>query len=338
MALVALAAMVAPLGGYVYVGISDAYAQAQAQSQWQSDNPRAETWRDVRQGVQGVTTVQGPEAGVLIQNGGQNWRQLRNGPVASYTPWVLALTVGALAAIVLVRGRDRLKERPSGRVVERWTLWDRVLHWVVAVLFILLAITGLSILFGRAVWIPLLGAEGFAAYASFAKAVHNYTGPFFAVGIVLMILTWLRYNLPQRGDLNWIKGQFKGEHPPVGRFNPGEKVWFWFIAVAGGAVVVAGLVMNMPIFGQTRETMQIANLVHSVGGMLWVALFLGHAFMGTYITEGAMSGMTNGYVSVEWAKQHHALWYDEVKSSARPASEIGAGGGTPGDAATTARS
>lgn len=318
--LIAVGAMVAPLGGYLFVEI------AEAQS-FEQTNPRSETtWRDVRVGNEGVTTVRGDETGVLIQNGGENWRQLRNGIVAAIMPWVMGIALVGIALVYFIGGKHRLDEPPSGRVVPRWKLWERVLHWSTATMFIVLSITGLSLLFGRAVMIPLLGPEGFAAYAQVAMMTHNYVGPFFTACVALMALAWVWHNIPNRTDLAWFKaggGFLKGKHPSAGRMNGGEKVWFWFIVLVGGAVCVSGVVMNFPIWGQTREMMQQANLVHAVAAILWIGLFFGHAYIGTVGTEGAIDGMKTGYVSVEWAKQHHDLWYEEVKDQEIDASEIG---------------
>ncbi len=320
MLVIALGAMIAPLGGYLFVEIAGAQG-------FEEVNPRSETtWRDVREGNTGVTTVLGDETGVLIQNGGENWRQLRNGIVANVMPWVLLAALVAIVLVYFIGGRHRLDEKPSGAVVPRWKLWERVLHWTTATLFILLAITGLSLLFGRAVMIPVMGPEGFAAYAGGAMNVHNYVGPVFTLCVAAMALAWVWHNIPTRADLEWFKaggGFLKGRHPSAGRMNGGEKVWFWFIVLVGGVVCATGVVMDFPIWGQTRETMQQANLVHAVASILWIGLFFGHAYIGTLGTEGAIDGMKTGYVSVEWAKQHHDLWYEEVKDQEVDASEIG---------------
>jgi len=138
--LIGLGAMVAPLTGYLFVEIAGAQS-------FEEVNPRSETtWRDVREGNGGVTTIQGNETGVLIQNGGENYRQLRNGPVASIMPWFMGAALAAIALVFFIRGRMKMDHTPSGRVVPRWKLWERVLHWTTATLFIVLSITGLSLL------------------------------------------------------------------------------------------------------------------------------------------------------------------------------------------------
>lgn len=317
-AAILIGALVLPLSGYVYVALSEAIAEPSAAEQ--QTNPRANYWRAVREGYAGYTAASGPyTTNVLIQNGGQNWRQLRNGPVAGILPWVLAVVVLAIGLFALRRGRVRLDHPPSGRTVPRWSLNERVLHWYTAILFIILAITGLSLLFGRAALIPLLGLNGFGAYAAFAIALHNYLGPFFVVGVLLEIVAWARHMLPEPSDWPWLKqgGGFfgRGRHPHAGRVNAGEKyLTFWLgLVVFGVAVCITGLVLDFPNFGQTRETMQLANLVHGVAGVIWVALMLGHMYLGSVGMEGTLDAMTKGRVSVEWAQQHHDLWYEEAR-------------------------
>ena len=302
-----------PLGSYVYTGLS---AQAAAEEQ---SNPRANYWRAVRDGNKGYTAVIGPETDVLIQNGGQNWRQTRNGPVAGIMPWVLAVVVAALLLFLMIRGQLKLERTPSGKTLPRWSLPERVLHWYTAVLFILLAVTGLSLLFGRAVLIPVLGASGFSAWAQFSIYVHNYLGPFFVAGVVLEIIAWIRFNLPEKTDWEWLKqggGMVgKGKHPHAGRINAGEKLFtFWIgLVVLGIAVSITGLFLLGWIGSGMRETMQIANVVHSVTAVIYVAIMLGHIYLGAWGVQGAFEAMWKGEVSEEWAKQHHDKWYDEAR-------------------------
>ena len=308
-----LGATLLPLTGYIYVGVTSASAQATEES-----NPRANYWRAVREGGEGYVASRGPyTTNTLIQNGGQNWRQIRNGPVSTYTPWLLAAVIGAILIFHLVRGRIKVTEPLSGRMVERWGMGERVLHWYTAILFIILAITGLSMLFGRTVLIPLLGPEGFAAWASVARLAHNYLGPFFAVGILIEIVWWIRHNIPNATDMKWFAqggGILTNTHPPAGRMNGGEKLWFWIICTFGVAVVVTGIILDFPNFEQSRETMQLVNIIHTIAAMVWIAVAIGHIWIGTLGSEGSLEGMTTGRVSEEWARQHHDEWLEQVKS------------------------
>ena len=306
-----LGALLLPIGGYVHH-----FAVSPAVAAEEGDNPRANFWREVRGGNEGYTAVVGQETNVFIQNGGQNWRQLRNGPVASLAPWVMGVVLLLIAVFYLMRGRVEVENGgASGETVERWSAFERGLHWFTAILFIILAITGLSMFFGRAVLIPIFGPQGFAAIASLSITAHNYLGPFFVLGILIEIITWIRFNLLTSEDITWLKcagGMFsKDKHPHAGRFNAGEKVWFWVICTFGVATCVTGLILDFPNFGQVRETMQLSNLIHSSCAIIWMAVSFGHIYLGTIGTEGTLEGMTTGRVSAEWAKQHHDRWYDE---------------------------
>jgi formate dehydrogenase subunit gamma len=305
------------------VAVSDAYAQQQnaagASSADKQTNPRANYWRAVRQGYDGYTAASGPyTTNVLIQNGGQNWRQLRNGPASGFSAWILAIVVGAIVLFTIVRGRIKLRHAAtSGKTVERWSLNERVLHWYVAVLFIVLSITGLSMLFGREVLIPLLGYAGFGVFANVAIALHNYLGPFFVIGVLLEIIIWFRDMLPEATDWEWLRrgGGFfskNSAHPSAGRVNAGEKyLTYWLgLVLMGGAVCVTGIILDFPIFGQARETMQVSNLIHGIAAIVWLSLTLGHIYLGAWAVEGALSGVTTGRVSSEWAKEHHDVWYE----------------------------
>ncbi|AHE97255.1 formate dehydrogenase subunit gamma [Thioalkalivibrio paradoxus] len=299
-----------PLTGYLLVGETAAKAQPGAV------NPLSETWRDARQGTAGVTAVIAPQANVLITDSGQNWRQLRNGPLATYGAWLMILALVALAALFLVRGRVQIDGGESGMTVERWTLFDRVLHWFTAILFILLAITGLSLLYGRAVLMPVIGQEAFASYAQAAIYVHNYLGLFFGVGLVLMVLKWIRVNVPKGHDLSWFLsggGLLKGKHPHAGFVNAGEKLLFWTLAVAGLAIVITGVILLFPQLGQSRETMQVSLLIHAAASIVVITFIFGHIYLATVAMKGSMAGMVGGRVDVNWARQHHDLWLKELE-------------------------
>ena len=322
-ALILVGAMVLPLGSYVYTGIQSAQAQAVEDS-----NPRANYWRAVRGGNQGYTAVEGDESGVLMQEGGQNWRQLRNGPIATIGGWGLFAIVLAIALFFGLKGPVPLDDGRSGRTVARWSAANRVLHWYTAILFIILAISGLSVLFGRAVLIPLLGPEGFAAWADISKGLHNYCGPAFSIGVLLILIFWARYNMPAKGDWNWLSqggGLLgKGKHPPAGRINAGEKLFTYGIMLTVGVVVVVtGFILDFPNYGQTRELMQLASIIHAITAIIWIAFMLGHIYLGSVGVEGALDGMSSGRVDENWAKQHHSLWYDEARQEGTEASDRG---------------
>jgi formate dehydrogenase subunit gamma len=313
-----LLVMALPLTGYVAneAGLLPA-ARAQ-ESDDKATNPRAEYWRAVRQGTKGYSAVPGEEAGVLIQNGGENWRNIRNGPISFFGGSFIIAVLIALLAKHIIRGKDKLESR-TGRTVTRWSAFERIMHWYVAISFVVLAITGLSLIFGRAVLIPVLGKEGFAAWAQLAKPVHDYLSLPFAAGLAIILLMWIGKNAPKAYDLDWLKslgGAIGDGHPPAGFFNAGEKVFYWLVFFGGIAMTVSGVFLLFPNLGTVRESMQFWHIIHAVSGLFLIAVSLGHIYLGTIGTEGVLEGMVSGEVDEGFAKQHHSHWYEEVKSEA----------------------
>ena len=330
-----MVSMALPLTGYIAheTGlVQTAWAQ---ESDEEAVNPRAEYWRAVRGGTEGYSAVSGQETGVLIQNGGQNWRAVRNGPISFYGGSLIIVVLLALAAKHIVKGRDKLDSR-TGRTITRWSTFERVMHWYVAISFIILAITGLSLIFGRALLIPLMGKEGFAAWAALAKPIHDYLALPFAAGLTLLMLMWLSHNIPKSYDLQWLKslgGAIGDGHPPAGFFNAGEKVFYWLLFFGGVAMTVSGVFLLFPNLETVRESMQFWHIIHSASGLFLIAVALGHMYLGSIGTEGVLEGMVSGDVDEGFAKQHHSLWYEDVKGSAKPAEGEAAAGTS--SAATT---
>ena len=311
-AVMAVAVMALPLTGYMVTGLNT----AQAQEASDDANPRSEYWRAVREGDAGYTAVSGQETGVLIQNGGQNWRQYRNGPVVFYGGLLLLGMVSALLLYHLIIGGQKL-EHETGRLMLRWPAFDRVIHWSTAVLFIILAITGFSLLWGRYILIPIFGAEGFAAYANIAKPVHDYLAVPFIVAFTVGLLIWFKHNIPKSYDLKWFLegGGYlpNGKHPPAGFSNAGEKALYWTLLLGGIAMMVSGWFLLFPNMGFDRGQMQTANIVHAVSAIILMAFVFVHMYLATIGSPGVLRGMVTGYIDEGYAQQHHPLWFDEVK-------------------------
>ena len=309
-----LNALALPVISYV-----DAYfGEAQAQSEEEA-NPRANFWRAVREGNTGYSAVTGPESNVLIQSAGESWRQMRNGPLVTYGGLLMAGMLAAILLFYLFRGRIRIEAGHSNMRVPRFTLTDRILHWFVVTLFMLLAITGLILLYGQAALIPVFGLEGFAAIAAASKDAHNLFGPIFVVALLVLILKFIRGNLPAKGDLGWFAkgGGLLGKHVSTGRYNAGEKLWFWVVTIAGLIVSVTGLVLDFPIFDQTRNLMQWSQLLHAGAALIFITGAFGHIYIGTLGMEGALDAMTKGHVDANWAKEHHDQWFEQMRQQGR---------------------
>ena len=289
--------------------------QQRAQSQPGNNAP---VWRDVRSGKEEYTSVKGRETGVLVQMYGETWRQLRNAWITPIGGWLIALVAAVIGAFHWWKGAVKLHSSPTGRLIERFTALERYTHWVMGISFAILGITGLVILIGKYVLLPVIGYTLFAWLTQMSKHLHNFVGPLFVISLLVFIVIFIRDNLPKAYDFGWFAsagGMFGGKHVASGRFNAGEKVWFWIGVVALSLIVSAsGLILNFPNFDQVRAVMIEANVVHAVSACAVMALSLGHIYMGTIGVDGAYESMRHGYVDEAWAKEHHEYWYNDVKS------------------------
>jgi len=272
-------------------------------------------WKEVRSGAPQVTTVQGRETNVLIEPMGQTWRAARV-PVATAGGLLVALALVGLAVFYAIRGTITTQTRPGERVIQRFETADRVAHWLMAITWVTLAITGLILSLGKAVLLPLIGYTLFSWLAAFAKNVHNFIGPILIVAVPWMFIRFVRHNGIGAEDFKWfahIFDYFKGHEYPSGKFNAGEKLVFWLVLVLFSTVlVVTGLILVFPNFDQTRQTMQLSNIIHMVVAYLAIALASVHIYLGTIGVAGAYRAMRDGYVDASWAEHHHANWYKEV--------------------------
>ncbi len=291
---------------------------AQMQQQRQVTQPlnNRPVWSEVRSGAPAYTSVQGRETNVLIQAEGQTWRAVRV-PIVFWGGLLFALAVVGLAVFYMLRGEMKVEHpRSDGRLVERFTPADRYAHWFVAIVWVTLAVTGLIMSLGKAVLLPLIGYTLFSWLATLSKNLHNFIGPLLIIGVPWLFIRFVRDNGISGDDVRWftnILGYFKGKEYPSGRFNAGEKLVFWFVLVIfSTALIVTGLILVFPNFDQTRQTMQIANVVHMVAAYLAIALACVHIYLGTIGMEGAYRAMRDGYVDESWAEHHHKLWYDDV--------------------------
>jgi formate dehydrogenase subunit gamma len=262
------------------------------------------------------------EGNVIVQRGGNTWRTLRNGPLA-FIAGTLLLVVPLIIFLFYRKVRTTMPPAPaSGRRIERFTGWERTIHWVTAISFLVLAATGLIIMFGKRVLLPWMGHEFFSTVAYLSKYLHNFVGPLFVLCSILMFFTFLRRNKFDRRDWYWVKqggGMLSHKHIPAGFFNAGEKAWFWFgVTLLGLLMSATGLILDFVNFGQSRYVLQVANYLHIAGATFYIVASMGHIYMGTVGTPGAYEAMRHGTVDEEWARAHHEIWYDDVKGGRAP--------------------
>lgn len=303
-------------------------------------------WRGLRFDSADITTqVRGPAATVLIQDRGMWWLQFREGPLLTYGPGLLLVTIGLLVLFYLVRGRIRIDGEKTGRTITRFKAFERFSHWLLAGSFILLGLTGIITLVGRKFLIPAFGHEAFSTIAIASKWIHNNVSWAFMLALVFVFVLWVVHNLPHRTDINWILkggGIFTKGHPPARKFNAGQKLIFWSVIILGASISASGLSLlfpfELPMFAATfekmnsfgisqllglgtlstdlapHEEMQYAQLWHAIVSFVLMAIIIAHIYIGSVGMEGAYAAMGNGEVEEQWAREHHSLWVEEVKA------------------------
>ena len=305
----------------------------------------SEVFRALRYGSADVTvSAKGAAAGIVIQDSGMWWLELREGPLLEWGGWLLVAMIAVVAVYLVVRGPIRIEGEKTGRMILRFTAIERFSHWLLAGSFILLGLTGLIVLFGRVALIPVFGKDFFSDIALASKWIHNNVAWAFIVALVMVFVCWVVHNVPNRADLVWLAkggGLFsKHVHPPARKFNAGQKIIFWIVIILGISISASGLSLlfpfEMPMFAKTfevlnalglpqlvgmgelqttmtpHEEMQYAQLWHTVVAFVFMAIIIAHIYLGSIGMEGAFESMESGEVDMQWAKEHHSLWYEEV--------------------------
>lgn len=311
-------------------------AYGQASTDVLGNNAQTEFWRAIRQGETGTVSIQDKKGGQLIQSEGDNWRVLRNGPLSVYGAQALIGIVMLLAIFFLFRGRVKIDHGWSGWTIKRFNGLERFGHWLMAGSFIILGLSGLNMLYGRYLLLPLLGPNGFATITAWGKVAHNYVAFAFMLSLILVFVMWVVHNIPGKTDLNWVikGGGIVGKsHPPAKKFNFGQKIIFWLVILCGASISLSGIALLFPfqttmfadtfailnVFGFNLSTeltgiqeMQYAQLWHSIVSVALICVIVAHIYIGTMGMEGAFDAMGSGRVDLNWAKEHHSLWVEKL--------------------------
>jgi len=269
--------------------------------------------------ISGRCTLPDQKACTIEQPAGRDWRHFHEVTLR----WIGGIVILGILAVLIIfylwRGMVRIESGRSGRTIVRFGAFERFAHWMTATCFIILAISGLNITFGRPLLLPLMSPEAFTAWSEWAKYAHNYLSFPFTIGVILIFFMWIAGNIPNRVDVEWFRrggGIVGHDHPPAYRFNGGQKMVYWIVVLGGSAVAVSGYVLMFPFYGTGIQNMQAAEIVHGVVAVLFVAAMLGHIYIGTIGMEGAFEAMGTGTVDLNWAKEHHSLWLEEEKARA----------------------
>jgi formate dehydrogenase subunit gamma len=271
--------------------------------------------------IEGRIDIPDTKAGVLVQPTGRTWDYFHEVLLHWAGAIVIVGTIAVLGVAYLILGRIRILAGRSGQKVPRFSGFERFSHWLTAVSFVILGLTGLNITFGKIVLLPVLGPEAFSALSEAAKYAHNFTSFSFVAGLILIVVIFFKDNLPQKVDIDWLKqggGFIKSKHAPAGRFNLGEKLVYWLSLMAGVAVSASGFLLLFPFYGTSIAEMQLVQVVHAVIALLFIALILAHIYIGTLGMEGAFEAMGSGEVDINWAKEHHDLWLAQQQARKEP--------------------
>jgi formate dehydrogenase subunit gamma len=267
--------------------------------------------------ISGRCTLPDQKACTIEQPAGRDWRNFHGVTLR----WIGGIAILGILAVLIIfylwRGMVRIESGRSGRTIVRFNAFERFVHWMTSTCFIILAISGLNITFGRPLLLPLMSPEAFTAWSEWAKYAHNYLSFPFTLGVILIFFMWIAGNIPNRVDVEWFKrggGIVGHDHPPAYRFNGGQKMIYWIVVLGGTAVAVSGYVLMFPFYGTGIQNMQAAEITHGIVAMMFVAAMIGHIYIGTIGMEGAFEAMGTGTVDLNWAKEHHNLWLEEEKT------------------------
>ncbi|MBR9728159.1 formate dehydrogenase subunit gamma [Shewanella intestini] len=234
------------------------------------------------------------------------------------------IVAGLFILFVLFNGISRLEKGFSGKLIKRWSGFSISIHWLGAISCIALIFTGLVLGLGRFYIEPSTNVYGWAGLVGIASSLHGLMAWPFIVGYVLMVLAWFPKQMPASYDLKWFAklGGYlnfgKKVHPDAGFANAGEKLFFWTFAIGGGLMVASGLVMMYPeTFDVSKNAANLMLAIHITATIIISAFAVVHFFMATVMSEGSMSNMTTGYCDENWAKQHHNVWYKELKDAGK---------------------
>ena len=300
--------------------LAPAHAQQNAPVNPQASVQSEETLLQQFPRVEGVIDQPNWREGVLIQPDGRIWDHFHEVTLHWTSIIVILGIIAVLGAAYLILGRMRISAGRSGTKVRRFSSFERFAHWLTASSFVVLGLTGLNVTFGKHLLLPVIGADAFSDWAQIAKYIHNYVSFAFVVGLVLTVAMWMKDNIPRKIDIVWLKeggGFIRSKHPTAGRFNAGEKLVFWFALGAGAAVAVSGYLLMFPFYVTNIAGMQIAQGVHSLIAVAFVAVIIAHIYIGTLGMEGAFEAMGTGSVDLNWAKEHHGLWLEEEIAKGR---------------------
>ncbi len=232
---------------------------------------------------------------------GQEFMHLQSGVFIQLFLAVVVAVPVIFAFHYLVWGPKRFSH--SGDKIKFYCVFTRWIHWIAAICMTLLAVTGLMIIFGRSIGGGPLVLAG--------RYVHAASAAGFAVTVLILFIAWVKDMLPALCDIRWlfIAGGYlsKVQKPvPAGRFNAGQKMWFW-LATAGG-MVMAYTGFYLFTHSTAVHDLRLFAIIHNFLGAAILALFIVHLYMSLFAVKGSLSSMLTGYKSREEVEMMHSLY------------------------------
>lgn len=228
-------------------------------------------------------------------------------------------TLGAVALLALARGRVRVDGGLSGRMIRRFGPFARLVHWMTATSFVVLALSGLHLTFGQDLLAPLLGAQAYARLDQAGRWAHLHLSFPFVLGVLLMALLWARDSIPTAQDLAGLSaggGSAARRRAEAGRFQLGQKMVVWITVLGGLAAAASAAIMAVPALAGVAPA-SLMRTLHAAIGLVMLGAMIAHAYRRSVGIEGAFSAMASGEVDLAWAKQHHGAWVEEELRKAR---------------------
>jgi formate dehydrogenase subunit gamma len=244
-----------------------------------------------------------------------------HGAFAQIMGWVLLIVLVVFLLHYLIIGPKRFEH--GGTRIRVFSLFQRVIHWMAALAFVLLIPTGLMILYGKYL--------GGGSLVLTARYIHDWATVLFAVSVIPMFLFWLVAMLPTWDDVKWlfIAGGYlskKKREVPAGKFNAGQKMWFWLATLGGAVMIATGAAMYLQEFdfgiastlGLSQiDLLRLAAITHNVLAFAIVALFITHLYMSIFAIKGSLQSMIDGHKEEDEVKHLHSSWYKKLKKEGK---------------------
>ncbi len=203
--------------------------------------------------------------------------------------------------------------------LQRYSLWNRLNHWLVAISFVLLVLSGLPF-FHPFFW----SLTGLFGGPTMTRILHPWIGLFMAVMFVILAISFFRESLMRRHDIQWLKqirdvlSNRADKLPPVGKNNAGQKLVYWIMLGSIALLLITGVLIWQPVVGQAVPITlrRLASMGHAYVAFLAIITLIIHIYSGIWV-KGSFQAMVRGRVSKAWARHHHSLWYEEEMEKER---------------------